>query len=658
MGIEPTRLFSSAVFEAAAVASHRLALRGEIDRNECLRGGLIWGMAPSALARSVVALALLGLACLAPQASAALSGSLVDSSRFTVEGDGPSMGVGRDVAAVGDFNGDGAGDLAFSTGGLFEAPGVDLVLGGGGRSQVRIGPRSGGIRFVSPSEGAVAAAGDVNADGLSDLVVGSEVASPDGRDHAGSVFVVFGTRTPRSAALGDPALAGFRVDGPYAQAHIGWSVDGVGDVDGDGYGDVAIGIAPYPREVRPRAFVVYGKPDGDPVDLAALGDDGFEIATDREAEERWAVVSAAGDVNGDGGADVAALFPGGAEVVFGQRRTGVVDLSQDPAAGVRIAGRRLASVAEAGDFNGDGKGDMVLGIARGLGASVPGAGTDPPGHAVVIFGRAAGSVDARSLGTQGVLIRRGGPGNDRTGEAVAGAGDFDGDGFADVALGAPGESRVHVVRGDRDSGEVRLTSTGDRVISFEIVRRAGDPAFAGRSLDGGFSWEDWPRPALLVGATRGDPGGEHRGRAFVVAGFQIGKCRNRQTAPRGGGLLRGTLSGDTLVGGRGGDRLLGLEGADCLPGGRGRDRAVGGPGDDRLDGGAGARDHLDGGRGNDRLVDRAGRGTRILGGPGNDTVDVRNRRRDKVDCGRGRDRVRADRQDRLRHCERVLTARR
>ena len=603
----------------------------------------------------VLVAALLGSACLAPQAGAALSGSLVASSRFMAEGDGRSMSVGRDVAAVGDFDGDGASDLAFSTGGLFESPGVDVVLGGSARSRVRVGPRSGGIRFTGPSADSVAGAGDVNADGLDDLVVGSRFASPDGRDRAGSVFVVFGARTPSSAALGDPALAGFRVDGPHAEALIGWSVDGAGDVDGDGYDDVAIGS--FPAEGRPRAFVVYGKPDGDPVDLAALGDDGFEIATDREAAERWAVVSAAGDVNDDGGADVAALFPSGAEVVFGRRWTGVVNLSQTPDAGVRITGSGFTSVADAGDFNMDGKGDLVLGRPRGSSASVPGAGDGPAGGAVLVFGSGASSVDAGTLGTRGLSIEHGGRSDDFTGAAVTGAGDFDGDGFADVALGAFGESHVYVVRGRRESGEVRLTSPGDRVIAFEIVSEPGDPAYAGTSLDGGFHWEAWPRPALLIGAPRGDASGDNRGRAFVVPGFKIGSCRNRQAGPAGGGILTGSLSGDTLIGKRGNDRLLGLEGADCLSGGRGRDRAIGGPGADRLDGGPGARDHLDGGRGNDRLVDRAGRGTRVLGGPGGDTVDVRNKRRDQVDCGGGRDRVRADRQDRLRRCERVLTAR-
>ena len=93
-------------------------------------------------------------------------------------------------------------------------------------------------------------------------------------------------------------------------------------------------------------------------------------------------------------------------------------------------------------------------------------------------------------------------------------------------------------------------------------------------------------------------------------------------------------------------------GATGCPGGGGRDRLSGGAGADVLHGGPGD-DHLDGGPGDDHIHTGSGRNV-VLAESGDDVVDARNGRRDVVDCGRGRDTVRADRQDVLRGCERVI----
>lgn len=115
------------------------------------------------------------------------------------------------------------------------------------------------------------------------------------------------------------------------------------------------------------------------------------------------------------------------------------------------------------------------------------------------------------------------------------------------------------------------------------------------------------------------------------------RCANPVTGGSGRDVLAGTVSGDVVTGRAGPDRITGGAGDDCLDGGAG---------DDRLSGGPGA----------DRLVAGRGRNT-LLGGPGNDRLDAANGSRDVVDCGRGRDRLRADRQDRIRGCERVRLAR-
>jgi hypothetical protein len=151
--------------------------------------------------------------------------------------------------------------------------------------------------------------------------------------------------------------------------------------------------------------------------------------------------------------------------------------------------------------------------------------------------------------------------------------------------------------------------------------------------------------------------------------FVIKPCTNIIRGTRDDDVLRGTAFGDRLVGGDGDDLLKGQGADDCLEGGTGDDVLDGGVGNDRLAGSAG-RDRLSGGAGDDKLT--GGKGNdRLTGGPGNDTISPGSGRdvvdagggndtinsvdgvKETIDCGAGRDTVRADRRDRLKHCEKV-----
>ncbi|WP_272477824.1 calcium-binding protein [Baekduia alba] len=151
--------------------------------------------------------------------------------------------------------------------------------------------------------------------------------------------------------------------------------------------------------------------------------------------------------------------------------------------------------------------------------------------------------------------------------------------------------------------------------------------------------------------------------------FRIVVCGNVIRGTRDDDALRGTVFGDRLVGNDGDDLLKGNGGDDCLEGGSGSDVLDGGDGNDRLAGSSGA-DRLTGGAGADRLTGGKGNDT-LSGGPGNDllspgdgkdaiaagsgndTVNAVDGVRETVDCGAGRDTVRADKRDRLAHCEKV-----
>ncbi len=151
--------------------------------------------------------------------------------------------------------------------------------------------------------------------------------------------------------------------------------------------------------------------------------------------------------------------------------------------------------------------------------------------------------------------------------------------------------------------------------------------------------------------------------------FVITPCANIIRGTRDDDVLRGTAFGDRLVGGDGDDLLKGNGGDDCLEGGSGDDVLDGGDGNDRLAGSSG-RDRLSGGTGDDKLT--GGKGNdRLTGGPGNDTFSPGSGRdvvdagsgndtinsvdgvKETIDCGAGADTVRADRRDRLKHCEKV-----
>ena len=144
----------------------------------------------------------------------------------------------------------------------------------------------------------VAAAGDVNGDGRDDVIVGAPLADPRGRHDAGSAYVVYGATRGR-VGLGALGARGFRIDGAVARPRTfhpganplssgaGDVVAPAGDVNGDGLADVLVSGRTADNALLPSAvFVVFGKRDTAPVDLAALGTGGFAIRGDGDFVSR------------------------------------------------------------------------------------------------------------------------------------------------------------------------------------------------------------------------------------------------------------------------------------------------------------------------------------------------------------------------------------
>lgn len=348
--------------------------------------------------------------------------------------------------------------------------------------------------------GSVSGTGDVNGDGRPDVLVGAPDADNNGRRDSGSVYVVFGRPTPGTIDLRQLGTGGFRIDGAARALPIalpgegadgdlgrgaGAAVAGAGDLNGDGLADIAVGAPASSASLRlfsGSVYVVFGKRSSDPVDLDALGENGYRIDGDRVGDNLGGGLAGAGDVNGDGRGDlVIANGSSSAYVVFGKATVGPIDTRTLAAQGYAIvaASREVEglSVAGAGDVNADGRADVLVGAPS---ADVP--GRPGAGAAFVLFGQSStDTISLAALGQRGYRIKGATP-NENLGAQVAGAGDVNGDGRPDAVVGdavadepsfdAPG--RAYVVFGQPGAGTIDLHGLGKSGFRIDGTVKGGE----------------------------------------------------------------------------------------------------------------------------------------------------------------------------------------
>jgi hypothetical protein len=422
------------------------------------------------------------------------------------------------VLATGDFNGDGADDLA--SGMPFDDGLAGSLLLDSGTVIVRYGVPGEGLSIdlagnvlqqtplLDPAEagdqfGSSLAACDFNRDGFDDLAIGAPRETYRGQDFAGVVQVHYGT------SQGLPGVG----DALYAESTPGIPGDvesgndfgralACGDFDGDGFDDLVIGV-PGDAWRTPvfgfgvamgRVLIVPGSVVGlDPARATGLDQDSAGMGGGAESDDQFGASLAVGDWNGDEFDDLAIGVPGEddsegqLQVVFGGpvglTSAGSLFWSETFLGGLSEVHDSFAKSLAAGDFDGDGRDDLAIGV-RG-----DDAGAADAGQAVVLYGAAGGFDRGRTQFWSEDTIFGAGlsePG-DQFGFALA-AGDFDGDGIDDLAVSHPADY---------------LTGPDDGVTTVLMGSPAGLSAMRRRGMAAGF--EGFP----------GDP--NQHGRRFGAA---------------------------------------------------------------------------------------------------------------------------------------------
>jgi len=433
-------------------------------------------------------------------------------ARLLGELDGDQVGVS--VAFVGDIDGDGWQDLAAGghawpsgdeQGAAYLVSGpvsgaVDLSLATARIEGLGVGDRAG-----HP----VAGAGDVNGDGFDDLLVAASEDTSMAAG-AGAAFLLLG---PISGAVsvGDGVYAWLGEDsGDHAAAGLSGGVD----LTGDGLLDVVIGAFDHASSAGAVYLVTPAT-----IGVSSLGDAPVILLGEAPGDGAGREAAPVGDTNGDGledllvgarGNDAAAPDAGAAYLFLGPvLASGDLGLADGVLLGQAGGDQAGYSVAPAGDVDGDGHADLVLGAPYSDVLSRDG------GAAYLVLGSVAGPSSA--LADAAARIEGDRPGA-LLGYDVHGVGDFDGDGLADLAvaaplsdLGASGAGTVHLLLGGL-AGSVCACDADALLVG------ASADAHAGSALDGGRDLNADGLDDLVIGIPGAQGGGITPGGAALVLG--------------------------------------------------------------------------------------------------------------------------------------------
>ena len=371
----------------------------------------------------------------------------------------------------------------------------------------------------------VSGAGDVNGDGYADVIVGAFFYDA-GQADEGAAFVFLGSAA--GVADGNASTAHAQLESNQAGAFLGISVSGAGDVNGDGFADVIVGAYNYDagESNEGAAFVFLGSAtgiaNGNPSTAHA------QLESNQIAAFLGFSVSGAGDVNGDGYADVivgaylydAGEFDEGAAFVFLGSATGIADGNPSTAHAQLESNQGFAFLGNAVSGAGDVNGDGYADVI--VGAYFYDAGQADEGAAFVFLGSATGVADGNPSTAHAQLESD--QADAGLGRSVSGAGDVNGDGYADVIVGAAG-----VAAGEFNEGAAFVflggtagVADGNPSTAHAQLQSDQAGAFLGFSVSGAGDVNGDGYADVIVGAHFYSAGQGFEGAAFVFLGSATG----------------------------------------------------------------------------------------------------------------------------------------
>lgn len=475
-----------------------------------------------------------------PVSADQLSGEyLVSDADIAFFGSEAFGNAGFSVSSAGDVNGDGFDDLLISAPFVGRFPGETYLIygsGSGGGSQAVLRPSDADVRFVGAaldySGYSVSSAGDINSDGLDDLLISTANRSGG----PSKAYLVYG-RSDANQLVGDFDLTGadasFVLNQYSLPGRMGLSP--AGDVDGDGAADLLIGVSWYDQHSSLNAgqsFLFYGDSDAPFAGEIDLTSADATFPGDISGGFLGYAVSNGGDLNQDGLDDLVISAVAQSEVflIYGRptsdRLAGPIGRVDADAVfgGVYGAGRSLAT---SGDLNGDGLTDLVIGASN-----VSVGGKLESGAAYLLLGSPgaapwSGEID---LNTADVVFE-GVEAGDEAGYRVSTAGDVNGDGIDDLLIGA------HQAQGDPDSftegqqgGKAYLIYGGtdglldDAVYSLadaDAVFIGGYRGFIGSQLDSSGDFNGDGLADILLGSYPSPLAGQEAGAAYIFYGQRV-----------------------------------------------------------------------------------------------------------------------------------------
>ena len=423
-----------------------------------------------------------------------MTGTDIADEFFTAESAGDEFGFS--ISSAGDINGDGFSDIIIgadeNNAGAINAGRVYIYFGGIIQDNIADLTITGAATNDNFG-GSVSSAGDVNGDSFSDVIVGAAFNNSNGAD-AGRAYVYYGGNIPDT-------IADVILNGAVTADQFGSSVSSAGDVNGDGYSDVVVG-APYSDGAGinfGRAYIFFGGSIMNNIaDITCIGE--------ASSDNLGISVSTAGDFNGDGFSDVIAgahtndaggANAGRAYIFFGGT---VPDSIADVILTGEDAGDQFGqSLSSAGDVNGDGFSDVIIG------AWVNNAGGDFAGRAYIYFGGIVSDTIADVTFTgeaAGISF----------GYSVSSAGDVNGDGFSDVIVGAPFSNA-----GGTNSGRAYIYFGGNSMNNIADVTMTGSAAgdVYGYSVSSAGDRNNDSYSDVITGSPGNDAGGTDAGRVYL-----------------------------------------------------------------------------------------------------------------------------------------------